>query len=315
MTNTPLVSIIIPTYNREHLIGETLDSVLAQTYTNWECIVVDDGSTDNTEDVVATYANKDIRFHYYQRPNDAIKGASSCRNYGLYKAKGHYVIFLDSDDVLLNICLRSRIQKIKETKEHYFWVFPMMIQNGDQLRKQDIPKCNDYLIEFLSCRILWGIMCTIWDVQFLKQIKGFNPQYPRLNDPEIHIRAMLRGNSNYEVFNDMPYDSVYREAPIANKRAYALNYFNALQLFVPDICKQLIANKKHTQKKLLKAYLNHYIKDFGKHTPWKNMVALFSTFYKNSVISLAEYVARTSKYLLLKLFALIFKKVKVTRAA
>ncbi len=55
MTQQPLVSIIIPTYNRAHLIGETLDSVLAQTYQNWECIVVDDGSSDNTEEVVGSY--------------------------------------------------------------------------------------------------------------------------------------------------------------------------------------------------------------------------------------------------------------------
>ncbi len=64
--NNPLVSIIIPTYNRAHLIHETLDSVLAQTYTNWECIVVDDGSSDNTEEVLESYINKDFRFQDYQ---------------------------------------------------------------------------------------------------------------------------------------------------------------------------------------------------------------------------------------------------------
>ena len=59
----PLVSIIIPTYNRAHLIGETLDSVLVQTYTHWECIVVDDGSTDGTDALLATYCKKDSRFN------------------------------------------------------------------------------------------------------------------------------------------------------------------------------------------------------------------------------------------------------------
>ena len=64
--HTPLVSIIIPAYNRAHLIGETLDSVLAQTYINWECIVIDDGSNDNTSELLAEYCKKDNRFQYHQ---------------------------------------------------------------------------------------------------------------------------------------------------------------------------------------------------------------------------------------------------------
>ena len=63
-----LISIIIPTFNRAHLIGETLDSVLAQTYPNWECIIVDDGSTDTTDEVVGEYVKKDSRFLYHHRP-------------------------------------------------------------------------------------------------------------------------------------------------------------------------------------------------------------------------------------------------------
>ena len=61
----PLVSIIIPTFNRAHLIGETLNSVLAQTYPYWECIIIDDGSTDNSKKIIGEYVKKDFRFHYY----------------------------------------------------------------------------------------------------------------------------------------------------------------------------------------------------------------------------------------------------------
>ena len=62
-----LISIIIPTYNRAHIVCETLDSVLSQTYTNWECIVVDDGSTDNTKDIIKSYRVKDSRFLLFNR--------------------------------------------------------------------------------------------------------------------------------------------------------------------------------------------------------------------------------------------------------
>ena len=100
MKMSNLISVIVPTFNRASLIRETLDSVLAQTYENWECIVVDDGSTDGTADVVQGYNVKDNRFIFYRRPENISKGASPCRNYGLRQAKGDYIQFLDSDDLL-----------------------------------------------------------------------------------------------------------------------------------------------------------------------------------------------------------------------
>lgn len=100
MVNQPLVSVIIPTYNRAHLIGETLDSVLAQTYQNWECLVVDDGGTDATKVVVTSYLQKDSRFQYFLRPSGKLKGANACRNYGFERSKGTYIQWFDSDDVM-----------------------------------------------------------------------------------------------------------------------------------------------------------------------------------------------------------------------
>ncbi|MEP6260726.1 MAG: glycosyltransferase family 2 protein [Gillisia sp.] len=105
-----LVSIIIPTYNREDLIGETLNSVLSQTYTNWECIVVDDGSSDNTEGIIKAYIEKDCRIKYYYRPENCKKGASVCRNFGLEKSKGELIQFLDSDDLLAKNKLEEQIK-------------------------------------------------------------------------------------------------------------------------------------------------------------------------------------------------------------
>lgn len=97
---SPLVSIIIPTFNRAHLIGETLDSVLKQTYQNWECIIIDDGSTDSTIDSVTNFINVDNRFRFLIRPINRKKGASTCRNIGLETAAGSFIQFLDSDDII-----------------------------------------------------------------------------------------------------------------------------------------------------------------------------------------------------------------------
>ncbi len=98
--DNPLVSIIIPTYNRAHLIGETLESVIGQTYQNWECIVVDDRSNDYTEELLEFYCLFDSRIVFQKRPEVKIKGASSCRNFGLKLTKGELIQFLDSDDLL-----------------------------------------------------------------------------------------------------------------------------------------------------------------------------------------------------------------------
>ncbi|WP_026914472.1 glycosyltransferase family 2 protein [Christiangramia portivictoriae] len=95
-----LISIIIPVYNREKLILRTLKSVKAQSFNNWECLIVDDGSTDYTIQNIERFIGNDERFRLYSRPADSPKGASSCRNYGITLSNGDLIQFLDSDDLL-----------------------------------------------------------------------------------------------------------------------------------------------------------------------------------------------------------------------
>lgn len=92
--NTPLVSIIIPTYNHAHYLGRALQSVFDQTYLNWEVIIIDNNSTDNTSDLVASFL--DYHVNYFKINNNGVIAAS--RNMGLRAAKGVWVAFLDSDD-------------------------------------------------------------------------------------------------------------------------------------------------------------------------------------------------------------------------
>lgn len=95
MTEPPFFSIVIPTYNRAKIISETIASITQQTFTNWECIVVDDGSTDNTHAVVQGIARKDRRVKYIYQKNAE---RSAARNNGAGNSKGQYICFLDSDD-------------------------------------------------------------------------------------------------------------------------------------------------------------------------------------------------------------------------
>src|SRR5436305_1747451 len=90
-----IVSVIVPTFNRAYCIRRTIDSVLNQTYPNWELVIVDDGSTDNTAQLIATDYAHDTRIKYFHQQN---QGVTAARNKGISLAQGDYVAFLDSDD-------------------------------------------------------------------------------------------------------------------------------------------------------------------------------------------------------------------------
>jgi glycosyltransferase involved in cell wall biosynthesis len=98
MTATdPLISVIVPCYNHGEFLNETLQSVYGQVYTQWECLIIDDGSSDNTEEVALAWQEKDQRFKYFYKKNE---GLSSARNKGLDEARGDYIQFLDADDLI-----------------------------------------------------------------------------------------------------------------------------------------------------------------------------------------------------------------------
>lgn len=102
--NTPLISLIIPCYNAQDFVFKTLESVFLQTYTNWECIIVDDGSKDNSKDSIKKWTEKDSRFIYHYQKNGGI---SNARNTGFKLSKGEFIYFLDSDDLISEDALES----------------------------------------------------------------------------------------------------------------------------------------------------------------------------------------------------------------
>ena len=97
--NNPVFSIIVPCYNQEKFLAETLDSVLAQTFDEWECVVVNDGSTDHSEVIIDEFCKKDSRFIKLNQQN---QGLAMSRNNGIMKAKGKYILPLDGDDKIGN---------------------------------------------------------------------------------------------------------------------------------------------------------------------------------------------------------------------
>ena len=123
-----LISIIIPVYNVEKYLNSCLDSVLAQIYENWECLLIDDGSKDSSGKICDEYASKDSRFRVFHKENG---GVSSARNLGLDNAEGEWVTFVDSDDVLTNNFFSDFIIALQENQDIDLFVGDVLQQRMD----------------------------------------------------------------------------------------------------------------------------------------------------------------------------------------
>lgn len=112
-----LVSVIITSYNYADYIKETIESVIKQTYTNWELIIVDDGSTDNSVEIIKSYMERDSRIKLFQHPNGKNRGLSASLKLGIKEASGEWVAFLESDDFFAPDSLEKKLEAIKENSQ------------------------------------------------------------------------------------------------------------------------------------------------------------------------------------------------------
>ncbi|WP_299228480.1 glycosyltransferase family 2 protein [uncultured Psychroserpens sp.] len=207
-----MVSVIIPNYNRSQYLKQALQSVMDQTYSNWEALVIDDGSTDDSKTIVNEFAITDSRIVWLERKNK-LKGASVCRNIGINNAKGTYVVFLDSDDLLAPHCLQQRTQFMKTNPDLDFSVFKMQFfveAIGDDDRLWNLKTNENELQRFLNLDSVWQTTGPIWKTQALKKIGGFNPELECWQDIDIHLKA-LSSNLNYQLCYSLPVDCYYRK--------------------------------------------------------------------------------------------------------
>ena len=251
----PIVTVIVPTYNRALLIRETLDSISEQTYTNWECIVVDDGSKDNTKEILEDYTKKDSRFQYHHRPIERQKGANTCRNYGFELSKGKYIQFLDSDDMLEDFCLEERVSLVlKDASIDLLIRDTSFFKNN---RKESVtinkdPKSHiteEYLRMFLRYEIPWTVMGGFYKRNIFALI-SFDEKLGRFQDISFNIKVLSQFH-NLKLYRDFKIDSYYR---INENKTFNNS-------FVKKVIKSmLIFNDLHS--KLLKN--NNYKKDLKK---------------------------------------------------
>lgn len=169
-----LVSIITPCYNSERFISETIDSVKSQTYPNWEMLIIDDGSTDNSEKIVDQYVEKDSRIKLIKQKN---AGSAAARNNGIRHAQGQYIALLDSDDIWLPEFLNDQVEFMSKNKT--FCV------------------CSSYkLIDERSDEILSPLIAkpiiTLKDIETINYIGCLTGLYDRSEYGKVYLRAELK---------------------------------------------------------------------------------------------------------------------------
>ena len=194
----PMVSIIVPCYNQAQFLAETLDSVLAQTHENWECIIVNDGSTDNTEFVAKEYCDRDQRFVYLKKENG---GLSSARNAGLDVAKGEYVQFLDSDDILLPNKFECQIQNLKELLSDFSVCSYLLFSDNQQVTfdqchalRGEYELTHDGLLYNWNKTFVFPPICYLIRLDFLRKNKiRFDEKLKASEDWTFVVLCMLCG--------------------------------------------------------------------------------------------------------------------------
>lgn len=216
----PVVSILTPSFNREDLVAETLESVIAQTWPHWEMLVVDDGSSDRTKDVVAEYAARDSRIRLFDRTWQP-KGACTCRNEGVSMCGGDYVMFLDTDDIIEPFCLENRVKAMESDPELDFAIFPgLMFEKvpGDLGLWWNIDKPEDELTrQFRGDAIAQGTG-VLWRRESFVRIGMWDLELMLWQDIELFFRAYIQGY-RYTKFFDLPPDLHNRVNPTSLSRS------------------------------------------------------------------------------------------------
>lgn len=187
---SPAVSAIIPTYNREHLIGRAVRSVLNQTFQDVEVVVVDDDSTDNTKEVIDGF--NDTRIKYIKHEEN--RGGSAARNTAIRNARGNYIAFLDDDDEWLPTKLEKQIDKLRKSADRvgliYSWA-EIIDENGNLFRKFQSRIKGEALREILDRNFLVSPTAIVKKMCF-DRVGLFDESFTSCQDREMWTRIAVQ---------------------------------------------------------------------------------------------------------------------------
>jgi glycosyltransferase involved in cell wall biosynthesis len=279
----PAVSIIIPTYNRGNLISDTIESATNQTHANLEILIIDDGSTDETEEIVREFCNNDARIQYLKRPQNLIKGANACRNYGLSIAKGKYIKWLDSDDLLIANCIEKQVEKaeaeqadlcICNTKVFHTSSPPTNFAN---LPNWGMISGQVNLESFLLNGTKWHTISGLWRKDWFINLKPFDETQQNAQEWLMHIQALCRKPKISIILETLCLGRTHVDnmSNRRNKKGRYYYYDCTARLKALKALKDFNYKIPQAQKKLKKQFLWYHLFVLYKGNPWLWMKLFF----------------------------------------
>ncbi|MBR0395479.1 MAG: glycosyltransferase family 2 protein [Clostridiales bacterium] len=220
----PLVSIIVPAYNCEKTISETIESVICQSYKNWEMIIVNDCSTDNSTEIIETYVKKDIRIKLYN--HEMNSGSAAARNTAIKYASGRFIAMLDSDDLWKKDKLSKQISfMIQNNYAFTFTSYETFHDTSDSKRKVfSVPQSINYK-QYLKNTII-GNLSVIIDISV---IQDFHIVSGNLEDVLTWMYFLNKGYVAYGLNENLASYRVARESKSGNKFKNAKRYYECLK--------------------------------------------------------------------------------------
>lgn len=234
----PVVSVIIPCYNAGKYIEETLDSVAAQTLQAWECLIVDDESTDHSWELISNYTHKDPRYRIFQQAN---AGSAAARNTGLQHAAGEYIQFLDADDLIAPTKLERQVEFLKHHPEvdivcgpifafrdtNRTTFLPMTKYNTFVAQYEDDPAC--LLQYYREENPITAIHAALGRRLCYEEIGGFDPNLRAAEDYDFWIRC-IEANKRFAFDLTTRTEAYYRLHP-SNKQGNRQVYLQLWRKF------------------------------------------------------------------------------------
>lgn len=306
----PLVSIIIPFYNRASLIQDTIRSIKDQTYTNWECILVDDHSTDNTFETVAQFVETDSRFKLFKRPPHLKKGPNNCRNYGFTKSSGSIINWFDSDDLYKETALEQVCLSFGKDTDAVVVKVERFNTNTGETIDYNIIESQNLILDYLVGNVTFYVCGPFWNRSFIeKQPLLFDETITNLDDWDFNLRMLYQTPKlkfmNEALIRYRKFHASLSKALVSHNHTEIMSAFRAREKHVKLL-------KKQNSNETLKQFNTFIVNQYKKHL--KALLYENSRFSKNVLKQLLRkqismfYFWDVLKSLVISVFYMLFNR-------